>query len=168
MEYFSKIEQHLSKHRIGKKMGYMTTNAQMNSVMSQKGVKNPYQTAKTQPSQDNMRFDSSGQIRFQSLAPKAGRDVVNAWFTAAQKTGVNGFGGSDTQLSVMFAMQAEQKAATGSSDLLGKTKESAAAAVKKAISRLDGMSGEVVNSKVKEYRAKEMSFYKELLSRLEE
>jgi hypothetical protein len=64
-------------------------------------------------------------------------------------------------------MQAEQKATTGSSDLLGKTAESAAAVIKKAISRLEGISDEVVNSKVKEYREEEMAFYKDLLKRLE-
>jgi hypothetical protein len=168
MEQFNRIDHLQYKHRLGKKMGYAVTNAQMSSVMSQKKIENPMNPSGTKETQDSKKFDSSGHVRFQSLAPNASRDTVNAWFAAAEKTGVNGFDGSDTQLSVMFAMQAEQKAATGSSDLLGKTSESAAAVVKKAISRLDGMSGEVVNTKVKEYRAKEMDFYKELLSQLED
>lgn len=164
---FSKVEQHQYKHRIGKKMGFAATGLTQGSVLSPSTTKTN-QTSGVFGDRDTQSFSSAGNLPLKSLAPNAGKDVVNAWYEAAGKTGVNGFDGSDTQLSALYALQAEQRKTTGSSDVLGKTKGTAAAAVKKAVSKLESMmENETVNTKVQEYREKEMSFYREFLGRLE-
>lgn len=161
---FSRLEHAQYKNRVGKKMGFAVTGSQMGSVLCPAKSNSSAQKA---ASIDTKSFSSSGHANFQSIAPNADSDVVNAWYRAAAKTGVNGFDGTSTQMSALFAMQAEQKSLTGSSDLLGKDAASAAAAVKKAIGRLEGMKEERVNAKVAEYRDKEMKFYREFLAQLE-
>ena len=117
---------------------------------------------------DSASYASSSQNAYKSLAPNAPQEVKDAWEAAAKKTGVNSLTDStETYLSCLFAIQSEQKSVTGSTDVLGKTTDSAKEAIKKALNRLNGLESEVTNTKIKEYRQKEKDFYTELLAQLD-
>lgn len=111
---------------------------------------------------DTQEYQRTEGDSFRSLAPSAPDPVREAWNKAVTLTGK----GSDGFLSSLFELQTKQRRETGSSDLLGKTAESAISAVEKAISNLEKKSGEVVNTKMREYREQEMSLYREFLFQL--
>ncbi|WRS26249.1 hypothetical protein U6B65_07755 [Oscillospiraceae bacterium MB08-C2-2] len=158
---FSQLEQQHYKHKMEKMTG------RTGVASSNKASLWSTEDSTDSSWADTAQFQSTGKLNLISLGPKATQEVKDVWNMAVKTTGVDKLE-SSAYLSSLFAIQAQQKSSTGSADVLGSTKESAVAAVKKALTYLDKLSGEKVNTKVQEYRQLERNFYNAFLAGMAE
>lgn len=157
--HFSALSEQHDKHKLQKSAGHVATGMNKESLFS---TSKPQGNAIGQKSEDSVAFHTK-TYGISTLGPNVAPSVKEAWQEAEEELGLER--GGVNHLASLFAVQAEQRAQTGSSDLLGNTRKTAVEALKKALTHLEANEGKG-NAKTQEYREQEKQFYNALLGKL--